>query len=298
MSSNIRKDVIIVMDPEIRLLCSTGTMVRRDNSYNYPRAVNIIDKLCEEGTIYGGELMMLVHYYDKMDKVTSCVADSAVPFPVIHCEKGVGSDLSRSATLYSEGNFLEAEALFEDLVSTFRLNCEFGRRIGAAHMVFHLWSGMDSDRHIEYNCEKAPLLKKIASEYGLRLLFETIPGTTRDPLTNLLRLTETLPDAEFIYDTRLSALHGQECTILQNADFTSRLRHVHISDFRGKLRDFSALRPIYHPGEGQIDFEAVADKLKKISYNGKITLESPVTCDDDRDIEKLRRTFGYIARVF
>ena len=273
-------------------------MVRRDNGYNYPRAINIIRKLREDGIIYGGELMMLVHYYDKMDEVVSCIADSAVPFPVIHCEKGVGTDLSHSAAIYAEGNLAEADSLLENLTNTFRLNCEFGRRIGSKQMVFHLWSGIDSDRHIEYNCEKAPLLKKIAEEYGLRLLFETIPCTTHNPLSNLLKLTKSLPDAEFIYDTRLSALHGQECEILRDSAIYSRIRHAHVSDFRGKLRDFASLRPIYHPKEGQIDFDSIASILKENGYCGRITLESPVTYDDERDIEKLRDTFKYLARVF
>lgn len=273
-------------------------MVRRDNGYNYPRAIHIIKALRDEGVLYGGELMMLVHYYDKFAEVTDCVTSSGVPFSVIHCEKGVGTSLSQAATLHSEGKLSEAEALFDELTDTFRLNCRFGERIGAKQMVFHLWSGIDSDRHIEYNCEKAAHFKNIAAEHGLNLLFETIPCAVSDPLTNLLRLSEVLPDAEFIYDTRLSALHGQECAILEEARIASKIRHMHVSDFIGKLRDFSALRPIYHPLEGQIDFEKIAGLVKNIRYSGHITLESPVTFDDERDVQKLRHTFAYLSRIF
>ena len=73
---------------------------------------------------------------------------------------------------------------------------------------------------------------------------------------------------------------------------------MHVSDFIGKQRDFSALRPIYHPLEGQIDFEGISAELRHISYDGMITLESPVEADDDTDIVKLRNTFELLARIF
>ena len=285
-------------NPQNRLLCSTGTMVRRGNGYNYPRAVRIIGELRETGLIYGGELMMLVHYYDKFDTVTKTVIDSGVPFPVIHCEKGVGTDLSRAAALDAAGDTDGAASLLSELLRTFRLNCRFGQAVGAELMVFHLWSGYESDRHVEYNIAKAKLLSDIAREYSLRLLFETIPCTTHDPISNLAALSKVFPEAEFIYDTRLSALHGQETEILRHPTISKKIRHMHVSDFIGKQRDFSALRPIYHPLEGQIDFEGISAELRHISYDGMITLESPVEADDDTDIVKLRNTFELLARIF
>lgn len=287
-----------MLHPEKTLLCSTGTMVRRTNAYNYPRAVRIIKELVEEGVIYGGELMMLVHYYDKFDEVVSCIKRSHVPFPVIHCEKGVGTDLSRAAALNAEGDIEGAESLLSELLTTFRLNCRFGREIGAEYMVFHLWSGFDSDSHIEYNIRKAKELSNIAEEHSLTLLFETIPCTTHDPCTNLLALLKEFPDAEFIYDTRLSALHGQEVSFLREESLADRIRHIHVSDFIGKIGDFSALRPIYHPTEGQINFDSIATELARINYSGMITLESPVETDTDADADKLYHTFRYLTRVF
>lgn len=287
-----------MLHPEKTLLCSTGTLVRRTNGYDYPRALRIISDLALDGAILGGELMMLPHYYDKFTDVTSAVKASCVPFPVIHCEKGVGTNLSRAAALDAEGDGEGATSLYLSLLDEFRLNCRFGREIESEYMVFHLWSGFDSDSHVEYNIRAAKELSDIANEYGLRLLFETIPCTTHDPATNLLSLLKVFPEAEFIYDTRLSALHGQEISILRDERLSSRIRHVHVSDFIGKLRDFSALRPIYHPTEGQIDFESIAAELSRIGYGSLITLESPATADTDEDKVKLLETFRYLTRVF
>lgn len=287
-----------MLHPEKTLLCSTGTMVRRANGYNYPRAIRIIKELCNDSIIHGGELMMLTHYYDKFEEVTSAVKHSGVPFPVIHCEKGVGTDLSRAAALDFDGKTEEADKLYNTLLSDFRLNCRFGKEIGAKYMVFHLWSGFDSDCHVEYNISKARELALIAAEHSLTLLFETIPCTTHDPVTNLLSLTKEFPEAEFIYDTRLSALHGQEVSFLREERLAKCIRHIHVSDFIGQIGDFSALRPIYHPTEGQINFESISAELSRIKYSGMITLESPVDTDTDADSDKLRDTFRYLARVF
>jgi len=287
-----------MLHPEKTLLCSTGTLVRRTNEYNYPRALRIIKELALEGTIYGGELMMLPHYYDKFGDVTSAVNASCVPFPVIHCEKGVGTSLSRAAALNAEGDAVGADSLYLSLLDEFRLNCRFGQKIGAEYMVFHLWSGFDSDSHLEYNIDAAKNLADIAKDYSLKLLFETIPCTTHDPRANLHALLSEFPEAEFIYDTRLSALHGQELSYLRDERLSSRTRHIHVSDFIGQIGDFSALRPIYHPTEGQIDFESIAAEVKRMDYSRYITLESPVTTDTDADLDKLRDTFRYLARVF
>ncbi len=281
-----------------KFLCSTGTLVRRANGYNYTRALRIIGELLGEGAISGGELMMLTHYYDKFDEVTSAVKASEIPFPVIHCEKGVGTDLSCAAAMDADGDYISATAMLLALQSDFRLNCRFGEKIGAKYMVFHLWSGFDSDTNIDYNIENAKEFSDIANEYGLRLLFETIPCTTHDPISNLSSLLDTFPEAEFIYDTRLSALHGQEIEFLRNERLTSRMRHIHVSDFIGALRDFSALRPIYHPYEGQIDFDSIAAELHRIGYSGMITLESPACAEDETDKARLLETFTLLSRVF
>lgn len=285
-------------DPEKRLLCSTGTMVSRLTDYDYSGAMRIIRRLADEKIIYGAELMMLKRYYDTPDDVISCVIGAKVPVPVIHCEKDVGGDLSRAALLEASGEHDAAARLCDSLLEDFTLNCRFGRAVGAELMVLHLWSGLESDSNIEFNLSLAPTLYEIAAEHSIKLLFETIPCTAHDPITNLLALFEGFENAEFTYDTRLTALHGEEVSFLQNATLSSRVRHVHVSDFIGKIRDFSALRPIYHPRDGQIDFDAISNELSRLKYSGFITLESPINVLDDAGAARLRASFEYLSRRF
>ena len=40
------------------------------------------------------------------------------------------------------------------------------------------------------------------------------------------------------------------------------------------------------------------DELEKIGYESTITLESPVVCGQDLDIEKIKRTLAYVRSRF
>ncbi len=278
-----------------RILCSTGTMVGRENSFNYRRAVCSLASLKEDGILSGGELMMLRHYYDKKNEVISFLKDSEVPFPVIHCEKGVGTDLSHAAHLASVRDYMGEEELLETTMKNFRLNCSFGEAVGAKMMVLHLWGGEDSDSHVEYNCEKLPELSAIAMSHGLKLLIENVPSTTHDPLSNWLRACDSYPGTSLIFDTRFATLHDQVKDTLENPLVRFNLSHVHVSDFVGGYRNFAGLRPILHPGEGTADFELIFSLLKDMDYQGTVTLESPVMSGEDIDTAKLVSSLKFIA---
>lgn len=287
-----------MIEPSKRLLCSTGTMVSRFTNYDYRSALRIIRELVDEGRIYGAELMMLKRYYEDRRNVLDAIARADIPVPVIHCEKDVGGDLSRAAALDADGKRDEALRLCESLTEDFCLNCRFGKAVGAGLMVLHLWSGLESDSHIEFNLSFAPRLYELAAEHSIKLLFETIPCTVNDPAANLTALSRQLDSAEFTYDTRLTAIHGQEIAFLRDPMLAQRIRHVHISDFIGKLRDFSALRPIYHPREGQIDFEAVARALSPLDYLGYFTLEAPIDVLNAEGKARLASSFEYLSHLF
>ena len=281
-----------------RLLCSTGTMVSRYNGYDYKRALGVTRDLYDRGKIDGAELMMLHFYYDKFDEVTSAVTDCGVPFPVIHCEKDVGMELSDAGVLLEEGKADEAADMTAKTLETFRYNCKFGKKIGAGMMVLHLWGGFASDTHIEYNCRYIDEMTETAKEYGLTLLVENIPSTKYDPLSNWHRVLDACKNARFIFDTRFGALHDQAAEILSDREITDRLLHVHVSDFVGGYRNFKALRPIPHPGEGVVDFDLISRGLDAIGYGGTITLESPVVNGTELDTAKLESTFEYMDRKF
>lgn len=282
------------------ILTSTGTMVSRLNNYDYKRAMHEAALLCADGLSCGIELMMLKFYYDKYPDVVSEIRKNQLKAPVIHCEKDVGSILSDAGKSFAEGNAIDGKELQSKAEELFRLNCKVGELAGSGRMVLHLWGGLSSDSYIDYNISVLPKLQHIASESGIRLLIENIPSVKYDPLSNWKRIisSDSLNDSGFIFDTRFGMLHEQADAIFSDSGVAERIEHIHISDFGGTYREFSALRPILHPGEGKIDFLHIASLLDSVNYAGTITLESPVNVDAELDIPKLRRTLKYLNQIF
>jgi len=272
------------------MLCSTGALIGRSNGYDIHLVTEIFPRLLERSLISGGELMMLPVYYDRLAAVSSEWLSAGISFPVIHCEKNVGTLLSDAAAAAAEGDRSAEKSLRAQAEEDFLRNCEMGAMTSSRVMVLHLWGGMKSDAHVEYNVEALPALCERIRPYGIRLLIENVPSNTHDPLTNWRRLIPQLEWCDLIFDTRFGQLHRQIAETWADADIAPHIRHIHISDILGAHRDFSTLRPILHPGEGMIDFDAFARILDDHHYTGTITLESPVIREGGADGEKLAGT--------
>lgn len=281
-----------------KLLVSTGTMVGRINGFDYRTALDELSRLYSDGLCDGLELMMLNFYYDKKDAVISAVKESEVPPLVIHCEKDVGMFLSDAGMFLADGKTDDALEARKKAFVFFEKNCEFAEELGVRRMVLHLWGGLNSDRHIEYNISALEELSDIAHGHGVRLLIENIPSQQYDPRTNWHSLLPHLGDNGLIFDTRFGCLHAQSKEILTDKALTDRIEHIHISDFGGRYREFSALRPILHPGEGHVDFDEIASLLDSFGYDCTVTLESPVILENGIDHEKQRRTLEYLHELF
>jgi len=276
------------------LYTSTGTLVGHSNGFDYRRALREIYGLAERGFTDGLELMMLKFYYDKIDDVANAVMQSGVRAATIHCEKDVGTMISDAGILDYDGKNDEAEALYHQAEDLFRANCVMAEKLEIPRMVLHLWGGLSSDSHIEYNISKISALNRIAASHGTRILCENIPSNHADPCTNWKKLLPHLENAGLIFDTRFGKLHEQTREILTDDTLTAKIEHIHISDFGGTYRDFRALRPILHPGEGTIDFAEVTDLLNGFSYTGTVTLESPVMEGEALNIPKIEKTLKYL----
>ena len=277
------------------ILVSTGALVGRVNGYDLAGGLAVIRSCCERGLCRGLELMMLKAFYGRMDETVRSVRDCGVPVPVLHCEKDVGTMLSDAGALSAGGKKDDAAAMKRDALDLFRLNCAFAEALSVPRMVLHLWGGYASDGNVEYNISLLPELEACAAGCGIRVLIENVPSSLHDPLSNWKRLLPVLGDGGLIFDTRFGQLHDQIRETLTDPDVVPRIEHVHVSDFGGSTRDFSALRPILHPGEGKVDFPASALLLDGMGYGGTVTLESPVMSENGRDTDKLDHTLRYLG---
>lgn len=281
-----------------RILVSTGTMVAPENGFDYVRALGEIKSLYSEGLCDGLELMMLKFYYDKREAVISAVKDFGVKAETIHCEKDIGTMLSDAGGVYATGDRETADEISSSAFDLFRYNCTYAEKLGIDRMVLHLWGGFNSDSHIEYNIEKFEALKEVAGEYGVKVLVENIPSRIYDPRRNWQKLLPSMDNAGFVFDTRFGMLHRQIEGIILDSALMEKVEHVHISDFAGTYRQFRALRPILHPGEGSVDFKKTASLLRDAGYDGTITLESPVAYGESLDVDKLADTLKYLKDLF
>ena len=280
------------------IYCSTGTTVSRRNGYNFHLVTQLFPQLQQQGIIDGAEFMMIPAYYPQMKAVADEWLGEGLTFPVIHCEKEVGTLLSDAAVAKATGEADAAEVLLRQALDDFKKNCEMGAMAGSRRMVFHLWGGLNSDGHVAYNISVLPQLMEIIRPYGIRLLIENVPCTTQDPLSNWKSMSMHLDKCGLIFDTRFGFFHRQIENIWQAEDIYPCIEHIHIGDIRGAEKDFSTLRPIYHPGEGMVDFQSVVRRLNEVRYSGTVTLESPVAKDGGADGDKLKTSLLYTRNLF
>lgn len=274
---------------------STGSLVERRNGYNYHKVTELVPVLMDEGLISGAEFMMIKLYYEKRDQVLGEFLSAGIKFPVIHSDKDIGSYLSDAAVLLaSGGDRFEAMRKKAEALDMLRFSCETGCAAGSKRLVLHLWGGLSSDNAVDYNAEWLPELIEISDSYGLKILCENVPSAHTDPLTNWLKLTPVLDRIGLIFDTRFATCHAQPRETLTSS-VAPKIEHVHVSDYRGGLKEFSCLRPVWHPGEGTADFPLMFSLLKSLSYGGSFTLESPgIISGSEIDSQRIRASLRFI----
>ena len=256
-------------------------MVGRANGYNH----RIIPDNKNAVSADGFELMMLKAWYDELPAVARDLEKAAVVTPTIHFEKDVGALLG-----------LGTPEEREEGLHLFRKNAEMAEAVGAQKAVFHLWDGRFSPEQVKNAIALLPSLYEICTQHGVELVVENVPCRTPSPLDAIRRIAERFPDARFTFDTRHGTYMGQCEAFFASELWETRIGHLHISDYSGETVPgmWGVTRPILHPGEGIIDFDALFDAMPP--YHGEtVTLESPVMREDGSlDLEKLNRTLSYL----
>lgn len=267
------------------LLCSTGALITSKNGRDY----KLLKDLARALDCDAFEFLMYSSWYDEWERVAQEVAALGLSFPIFHVEKRVGTAISRNA----EGDLEEAAKLFE-------INCHMAELIGAKKLVFHLWDGEPSDRDIGNNIRQYAVMDTIAKQHGLLLTVENVVCNRENPLKHLGQLHEAYPDIAFTFDVKLAQFHGEletACTQNYNWLWDGAVQHVHISDYAGGLMEWGKLRSL-HPGEGEIDYRAFFAHLRKMGYQGSVTIESTsVLGDGSVDVDRMNESLGFLRTL-
>lgn len=269
------------------ILCSTGALIGKANNRDY----HLIGKLAGLLQCDGYEFMMYSSWYGEWEILADYLAGLNLYMPVVHCDKRIGEAVSQGEDV--------AEASGEAM-KKYRVNCELARRIGAKALVLHLWGGMASDQHFDYNMRAYPRLRDVAEEHGLDLLVENVVCNKENPLKHLGQLAQAYPHIHFVWDTKMAAFHQEE-TLLYSQDYAwiwqqGHIRHYHVNDYDGGYMDWSRLNGAVLPvGAGHINFDAFFRHIRHIGYDGSFTVEATAFgTDGSVDVEMLNRCFGRI----
>lgn len=120
------------------------------------------------------------------------------------------------------------------------------------------------------NLESVKRLLRFAEDLGVRAMIENVP----EPFPYVMKSADDFTrfydeigmKAEMVIDVAHANLRGEAIEFIKR--FTNRIGHVHVSDNRGKSDIHLRL------GDGSIDWKEVLETLKKIRYEGWITIES------------------------
>lgn len=148
---------------------------------------------------------------------------------------------------------------------------EFLAEVGAKRVNVHLDGGtqlISEKKIIELNLASLSELLEKTSELGLDLMVEHFRGPFARP-EPLAKLFTALPELGFHLDVAHANLFtSANRTFVFLDKFADRLMHVHFSDNLGGTQDLHL--PI---GAGNIRWKDIIKALKKIDYQGRITLE-------------------------
>ena len=279
----VHGDIYFGNDCSMKILCSTGCLCTMKNGRDH----RLIGKTAPLLHADGFEFMMYGSWYDRWQEIRDDIRAAGVHIPVVHVEKKIGERITL-------GDIDEARRCF-------RINAEMAAALGAEKLVLHLWDGRPSDSNIAANYAEYAKLRDIAAENGVLLTVENVVCVNSTPLDHLARLRGMYPGIAFTYDFKMAQFHGQVEKTFDAEHawlWQGAVKHVHFSDFGGKTLEWAALRSL-HPGEGRIDFRYICENLKRVGYDGCITIESTSVADDGSiQTEKLNRSIDFIRSLY
>lgn len=248
------------------LYVSSGAFIGRVNRRDPRSFLSLAPSLLCDGF----EFMFYEAWYEHIDSILALFAESGLHFPVLHVEKSIGEIVGAGEDGY------EKRAL-----ERFEKNCLAAKSLGAQKLVFHLWNGVPSDRHIDRHVELCGAFLSIARAHGLILTVENVVCTEGSPLAHCALLYGKYPDLFLTFDTKMASFHRELDEVFSEkyAHLWQAISHLHINDHRGAYLDFSSLKTL-HLGEGTVDFDRFFEGLAKVGYRGSFTLECTSMCAD------------------
>jgi sugar phosphate isomerase/epimerase len=265
------------------ILCSTGVVTEDPDQTDHKAILEHAPKIGAAGF----ELQVHKAWYGHLDEVVEDLRGSSLSFPAVHADKAIGAGLGSE-----EGDDAD-EAL-----AWVEVNCRAAAALGAKTLVLHLWEEPSADEHIERNLQHLPACVDTAEAYNLTLAVESIPGVVGTALANIQLALEREPRCRVTLDSEFLGFHGQLAESIA-ADWLwedSRVHHVHLKDFDGRLKDGNGRRYLL-PGEGSLDLHGFVNGLLQRGYGGAITVEGNAVGESGVDEARLQQIAAVVQQL-
>lgn len=270
------------MSPTV--LCSTGVLTREPDHADHKAILEHAPKLGTQEL----ELALYSEWYGHLDEVVEDLGKADMSFRTVHADKAIGGGL---------GSDDPEEA--DEALELLEVNCRAAAALGAKTLVLHLWELPTGDERLERNLQRLPTCLDTAEAYNVALTVETVPGRAGTTLANIRLAVEADPRCAVTLDTEFLAFHGQLAESIE-ADWLwadNRVRHVHLKDFDGRLREQGRRRYLL-PGEGALDLQGFLDGLLQRGYAGAVTLEaSALTPSGELDQARLDQVAAAVRQL-
>jgi len=268
----------------LTVLCSTGVLTRGPDQTDHKTILEHAPKLGAAAL----ELALYSQWYGHLDEVVDDLGKADLTFQTLHADKAIGSGLGSEDPDEAE----EALALLE-------VNCRAAAALGAKTLVLHLWELPTGDEQIERNLERLPSCLDTAEAYNVALTAETVPGRAGTTLSNIRLALERDARCGVTLDTEFLGFHGElaESIAAEWLWADGRVRHVHLKDFKGRLREQGRRRYLL-PGEGTLDLQGFLDGLRLRGYGGSVALEaSALTPTGELDQARLDQVAAAVRQL-
>ncbi len=167
-----------------------------------------------------------------------------------------------------------------------------GAPLYVMHGIFHLKSGRWQPDHARLG-QRFAELSAMAASFGVRLTLENVHWCMYNQSGLAQTLSPYLADSQLGYtlDVKQAVQSGDSIEDYLK-DMGNRLCNVHLCDVT--CRD--GLIQTCLPGQGQVDFAALAQKIKRINANASVTME--VYAPDYRTLEELQQSYTWLCGIF
>lgn len=194
-------------------------------------------------------------------------------------------------TQFEPDLFGESRRQKADALNIFENVCRAGEAIGAKYYVLHGPHSVVKPMALENIREmeaRMGMLMDVAQVHGIQILWENVSWCAVRTPTDVRRLRERLPEIGFVLDVKQAYRVKTDPLAMIDA-MGDRLCHIHVLDW-------DAQGNLTLPGQGIMDWQAMAERLRAVGYDGAIILEPyPAQTTDDAAV---RQSLGFLREIF